>query len=77
MFAVVSAEGGLLLSFQFSTVKPSVLIVAISFALYVMARLLGPSVATRRRARLSSGGPGPPADLAELDHGNGVRDATG
>ncbi len=49
MFAVVSAEGGLLLSFQFASVKPSVLIVAISFFLYVAARLVGPSLATRRR----------------------------
>jgi zinc/manganese transport system permease protein len=77
MFAIASAEGGLLLSFQFSTVKPSVLIVAISFAFYVVARLLGPSVATRRRARLSGGVPGPPADLAELGHGNGAHDASG
>src|SRR5580704_7339500 len=31
VFAIVSAEGGLLLSFQFPSVKPSVLIVALSF----------------------------------------------
>jgi zinc/manganese transport system permease protein len=43
--AVVSAEGGLLLSFQFSSVRPSVLIVAISFAFYLVA------VVTRRRSR--------------------------
>ena len=30
VMAVVAADGGLLLSFQFSTVKPSVLIVALS-----------------------------------------------
>ena len=41
--AVVAADGGLLLSFQFPTVKPSVLIVAISFAFYVVARLVGPA----------------------------------
>jgi zinc/manganese transport system permease protein len=50
-FAVVSAEGGLLLSFQFDSVKPSVLIVAVSFAFYVVARLSGPWLVTRRRAQ--------------------------
>jgi zinc/manganese transport system permease protein len=49
VFAVVSAEGGLLLSFQFASVKPSVLIVALSFFIYVIARLVGPTLATRRR----------------------------
>jgi zinc/manganese transport system permease protein len=49
--AVVSAEGGLLLSFQFSSVRPSVLIVAISFAFYLVARVIGPTVVTRRRSR--------------------------
>jgi zinc/manganese transport system permease protein len=49
VFAVVSAEGGLLLSFQFASVKPSVLIVALSFFIYVIARLVGPALATRRR----------------------------
>jgi zinc/manganese transport system permease protein len=48
--AVVSAEGGLLLSFQFASVKPSVLIVSISFGFYLIARLAGPGVAARRRA---------------------------
>jgi zinc/manganese transport system permease protein len=49
VMAVLAADGGLLLSFQFDTVKPSVLIVAISFAFYVAARLVGPTLATRRR----------------------------
>jgi zinc/manganese transport system permease protein len=48
--AVVSAEGGLLLSFQFASVRPSVLIVAFSFGFYVIARLSGPTLAARRRA---------------------------
>ena len=51
LFAVVSAEGGLLLSFQFASVKPSVLIVAISFVLYVVCRVVGPTIASRRRQR--------------------------
>ena len=61
--AVVAADGGLLLSFQFPTVKPSVLIVALSFAFYVVARLVGPAVTSRRRHRLAV------PDLAELDRG--------
>jgi zinc/manganese transport system permease protein len=61
--AVIAADGGLLLSFQFATVKPSVLIVAISFAFYVAARLVGPAVASRRRRR--SAGP----KMAELGLG--------
>ena len=67
--AVVSAEGGLLLSFQFDSVKPSVLIVAFSFGFYVVARLLGPTVQTRRRDRNSAAHFDPAdegQDLAEL-----------
>ena len=63
VMAVVAADGGLLLSFQFPTVKPSVLIVAVSFAFYVVARLVGPAIGARRRHRV------PPPDLAELTHG--------
>jgi len=63
VFAVVSAEGGLLLSFQFPSVRPSVPIVAISFAIYVLARLAGPSVGARQRQVLIE------PDLAELDRG--------
>jgi zinc/manganese transport system permease protein len=49
--AAISAEGGLLLSFQYPSVKPSVLIVAISFAFYVLARLAGPRILARGRRR--------------------------
>ena len=63
VIAVVAADGGLLLSFQFPTVKPSVLIVALSFAFYVVARLVGPVFAAAQRRRSSA------ADLAELTHG--------
>jgi zinc/manganese transport system permease protein len=61
--AVLAADGGLLLSFQFSSVVPSVPIVAISFAFYVLARLAGPALAVRRRHT-----PDAP-DLAELPRG--------
>jgi zinc/manganese transport system permease protein len=67
VFAVASAEGGLLLSFQFASVKPSVLIVAISFLLYVAARLAGPTLVARQRLRVVRAVPDPgPQDLAEL-----------
>jgi len=61
--AVLAADGGLLLSFQLPTVKPSVLIVAISFAFYVVARLVGPAVTARQRDRIAR------PDLAELPGG--------
>src|SRR5580700_3388184 len=61
--AVLAADGGILLSFQFPTVKPSVLIVAISFAFYVVARLVGPAIASRRRDRFAA------PELAELTRG--------
>ena len=65
VMAVVAADGGLLLSFQFTTVKPSVLIVAVSFAFYVVARVVGPAL-TRRRRQERQGGV---TELAELQHG--------
>jgi zinc/manganese transport system permease protein len=61
VMAVIAADGGLLLSFQFPTVKPSVLIVAISFGFYLVARLAGPVVASNQRR-------GAHSDLAELSH---------
>ena len=50
LLALGAAEGGLLLDFVFPTVRPSALIVGLSFAFYVIARLLGPTLAARRRA---------------------------
>jgi zinc/manganese transport system permease protein len=68
LFAVISAEGGLLLSFQFASVKPSVLIVAISFGIYGVARVVGPTLITRRRRTLVGVGDGRHDNLAELPH---------
>ncbi len=76
LIAVTSAEGGLLLSFEFDTVKPSVLIVAISFAFYVAARLIGPSVTARRRRRRLDA-QSTPDPLAELARGQGPEHAPG
>ena len=70
VMAVVAADGGLLLSFQFPTVKPSVLIVAVSFAFYVAARVVGPALGRRRRERRERREPrGRVTELAELQHG--------
>jgi zinc/manganese transport system permease protein len=79
-FAVIAAEGGLLLSFQFDSVKPSVLIVAVSFFFYVVARLTGPTIVARRRHR--GGNTGGVANsaalgLAELPHGRGGQNPGG
>ncbi|MDX1888051.1 metal ABC transporter permease [Mycolicibacterium sp. 050158] len=54
-FALISADGGLLLSLAHTEVKASVFICAISFAFYVLARLAGhrlrPALDARRRLR--------------------------
>ena len=50
LFAVVAADGGLLVSFQ-SNVKASVFITSFSFGIYVIARLTGPLVRDRRGRR--------------------------
>ena len=51
--ALIAADGGLLLSLVHPQVKASVIISAISFALYVLARLaarwVGPTLASKRR----------------------------
>ncbi len=49
LFAVVAADGGLLINFEVSTVKASVFITSLSFAIYLAARLAGPAVRGRRR----------------------------
>jgi zinc/manganese transport system permease protein len=61
--AVLAADGGLLMSFEFSTVAPSVPIVGVSFACYLLARVVGPLLAARRGRR---DGVAEPAGLAEL-----------
>ncbi len=74
--AVLAADGGLLLSFVFSSVEPSVPIVALSFCFYVVARLAGPPLAARRRSRTMPPNAGLPTlagpagmELKEWDRG--------
>jgi zinc/manganese transport system permease protein len=47
IFALVASDGGLLASLQFGSVKASVFITAISFVIYLAARLAGPAVKGR------------------------------
>ena len=61
--AVLSADGGLLMAFQFPSVRPSVPIVAVSFGFYVLARIVGPLLAAARRNRIVV------PELTELAHG--------
>ena len=48
-FALVAADGGLMLSLALGTIKPSVCVSGISFAIYLIARLVGPLLLVRRR----------------------------
>jgi zinc/manganese transport system permease protein len=49
LFALLAADGGIIASLGFSTVKPSVFVTFISFAIYLAARIFGPRVRQRRR----------------------------
>lgn len=51
LFALVASDGGLLLNVQAQTVAPSVFITSISFAIYVIARIIGSWLLARRRAQ--------------------------
>lgn len=50
--AMLATEGGLILALVWSSVPPTVFISALSFASYVLARLVGPGIARRRREGL-------------------------
>lgn len=41
IFALLAADGGLIMSLRYATVKPSVFVTFISFAIYLLARVLG------------------------------------
>jgi zinc/manganese transport system permease protein len=49
IFALAAADGGLLASFGASSIKASVFITSISFAIYLAARLAGPLLRDRRQ----------------------------
>lgn len=48
LFALVACDGGLVMSLQFPTVKASVFVTAISFTIYLIARLVSPMLRARR-----------------------------
>ena len=48
-FALVAADGGILASLASTTVKPSVFVTSISFAIYLVSRVLGPRFSRRTR----------------------------
>jgi zinc/manganese transport system permease protein len=60
VFALIAADGGLLLSWQFDTIRASFFISAIGFAFYLVARLIGV-----RETRRRSGPPGPDRDQGQ------------
>jgi zinc/manganese transport system permease protein len=55
-FALLAADGGLVASLQVGSVKASVFVTAISFAIYLIARLSGSRFSRRGRSRTRSGG---------------------
>ena len=61
-FALVAADGGILASLGSTTIKPSVFVTSISFALYVVSRIVGPRFARRRRRAV------PDADCRYADY---------
>jgi hypothetical protein len=85
LFAVVAADGGLLINFEVSNVKASVFITSLSFTIYLLARLAGPALRGRRhyhheghQLRHAAQGaslvppaavPGGPADATALEQG--------
>ncbi len=48
-FALVAADGGILASLGSTTIKPSVFVTSISFAIYILSRIVGPRFARRGR----------------------------
>lgn len=49
-FALVASVGGLLASLASGTIKPSIFVAGISFAIYIIARLAGNQVRSRRQS---------------------------
>jgi hypothetical protein len=51
---VVATDGGILLALANPSVPPTVFVCALSFGAYLLARLIGPRIAQRRRAQLDA-----------------------
>jgi zinc/manganese transport system permease protein len=54
LLALVATDGGILCALTGTSVPPTVFVTGISFGLYLVARLVGPSLARRRRDRLAA-----------------------
>jgi zinc/manganese transport system permease protein len=52
LFALVATDGGILMSLNGTTVPPTVFVTGLSFAIYLVARIVGPRIKTRRRNAL-------------------------
>lgn len=48
IFALIAADGGIILSLINTNIKPSVLVTSLSFAIYLIARALGPRLLNKR-----------------------------
>lgn len=48
IFALIAADGGIVASLVSGNIKPSVFVTTFSFAIYLLARLLGPDVKAKR-----------------------------
>jgi zinc/manganese transport system permease protein len=53
LFALVASDGGIIASLISNTVKPSVFVTSISFAIYVIARIIGTGAPSRRQSEFS------------------------
>lgn len=53
-FALVAADGGILISLASGSIKPSVVVAGLSFGIYVIARAVGHVIADQRSLRLRS-----------------------
>lgn len=50
VFALIAADGGIITSLVGGNIKPSVFVTTFSFAIYLVARLLGPGLKAQRQA---------------------------
>jgi zinc/manganese transport system permease protein len=48
VFALIAADGGIIASLVSGSIKPSVFVTTFSFAIYLIARLLGPDLRSKR-----------------------------
>ncbi len=52
LIALVAADGGLIASLQFPSIKPTVFVTGISFFVYIVSRIIGPAIKNRQNRAL-------------------------